>query len=152
MKKNNTQKIIPRFRWIVIAYVLVLVCILFVRYYNPNLTDRWNFVVWGASFGLTVWLFFDYTVLQTGKYFFVSLILSLIHLFFFRMVFQDLCVGVFKNISMQPLLFLIFQFLTRRIFIAIMEREPSTDRSANTWQDKIYSIIILGGSFLPLIF
>lgn len=148
----NKQTNITRFRWIAAIYVIVLVGILFVRYYTPYFTDKWDLVVWCASLGLTGWLYFDEVILQSRKYYLLSLILSLIHLIFAQIILHNIDTGFLKDLSMlQPLLLLVFQFPTRRFFIFLMKREPSTDRNANMWQDKIYCMIILCGSFLPLI-
>lgn len=98
------------------------------------------------SFGLVMWFFGDYKLLQRKKLYFILLGLSTgfaIYGYFLNRILEES--GGAKNVPLfmsLPMLFLLLQKPFRFVFMQLMNREPVVDKPAPSVADFIYMLLL----------
>lgn len=104
-----------------------------------------NFCFTALSFCFTMWLHFDYKVLQRLNLFFKLLAFSVMILVLPHFLIIDLDKSsrfMIEFSSIMPFTFLITQYPLRLLFKEIMKREPIVKKPAPTFADGTYAIIL----------
>lgn len=153
---NNTitkSKVTKRFKILlsiaIFAYVLNLLILNL-----PNGVEIFANIHWFLFAGVAFWFFIDYEMLKFNTFYLQCLIIA-----FFVFIYGYLIIIFFQPIfsksifafSMYPLIFLIVQWPTRRIYKVILKREPKVDGHGK-FADLLFTLILFFGfAALPLL-
>jgi hypothetical protein len=151
-KINKENSIDKRYRIISIIAASVFVLGIFFPYFDEELLE--NFTCF-YGFGLCIWFFMDYEMLQINKYFNMSFIISILFLFVIVMVNNKINVietNLLLMAALSPISFLSIQKITRLLFIQIFKREPIPEKPSPSIADFIYTMILLFGFLLVPMF
>lgn len=108
-----------------------------------------------TAFTITLWLFSDYKVLQSFKRQLASFCLVLL---LYQYVFLEEISLLFsssdrhKVLLILPISLLVVQLPLRLAFKALLKREPVIDKPSPSFQDFLYTFILLLGSMAFMFF
>jgi hypothetical protein len=155
IKRNNKREdslkdersIENRLNWMFILIIILHVFnFLIIRPFSVDSTISFENVPFLLSVGISIWLFWDYKLLQNNTRYLkclglVSIILISIFLFakmgMLHVSKEKMASAIF------PLILLIFQWPLRYVFIQINSREPIVENHPRSFTNGLYTIVLL---------
>ena len=146
IKEKSKDNIEKRFRIISFITIVLFMTSLFVPFYSTQTFIKITFFL---GMGLGIWFFLDFKMLQSGKYYFFGFLISLIFLSYtvlIKKVLNNTEVDFVDLGAFYPLMLLIIQWPTRKIYIMLFKREPEIINrygyGSGKFADMIYTLIL----------
>ncbi len=136
-----------RLKWLVgIVIALNVFNFLIVKPFSIDQTISFGNVPFFISFGISLWLFFDYKLLQTNTRYLKCLCLAggtLIYIFLLAK-FELLHLSKVRTaITIFPLMLLIVQWPLRYVFLQALSQEPVVDNHPRKFTTGFYTMLLL---------
>lgn len=151
IKEKSKDDVEKRFRIISFITIVLFLASLFLPFYDTQTFIKATFFL---GMGLTLWFFIDFKMLQSDKYYFFDFLISVMFLGYtvlIKKVLNNTDVNLVDLGAFYPLMFLIIQWPTRKIYLMLFKREPKIDRYGK-FADMIYTLILfLSFVVLPLV-
>ncbi len=151
IKEKSKDSLEKRFRIISFIAIILFLTSLSTSFYNSQTFVEATFFF---GMGLGLWFFIDFKMLRSDKYYFYSLIISVMFLGYtalIKKVLNNMEIDFVELGAFYPLTLLIIQWPTRKIYIMLFNREPEVDKHGK-FVDLIYTLILFFGfAVLPFI-
>ena len=135
--------------------ISIFFCILFVltHFIFFALEDKEMFqklvVVFGG--GIWLWFFMDYKMLRYNNFYLRCLGIAIVYAIYTGFLGSYLKDNTIRLVTFHASVFLIMQKPLRKIYLALLRKEPQIDRFG-TFEDLCYTIILfLGSTLLPML-
>ncbi|MGV3612512.1 MAG: hypothetical protein ACO1N0_16255 [Fluviicola sp.] len=116
---------------------------------RPSSTDRnisFENVSYFIAIGISLWLFWDYKVLQKNSHYLKCLVLVVVITGYLILLSGMELLDISKyeaSVVIFPLIFLIIQWPLRYVFVQVMNREPIVERRPGNFPDVFYCCFLM---------
>ncbi|WP_243472308.1 hypothetical protein [Winogradskyella sp. MH6] len=136
------QKFKSRFLVISIFFILTTSISWFLTYN----TDHFLTAVKVSSFGLVIWIMFEFDLLKESKVYLMLFTLSLVLAIIGYYLLEEKGADIWIRSTKASLCYLIIYKVLRYFYILIYKREPKLEKSGGLMADRMFSFILVAGS------
>jgi hypothetical protein len=148
MSKNNNNLKIQNFKSRFIIISLFFVFITSISWFFTFNTDFFLTAVKISSFGLLLWIIFEFDLLKENKVYLMLFSLSLVMTLVGYYLLDKTDYKIWIRTTKLSLFFLILYKILRYFYILTYKREPKFERSNGLIADRIFSFFLIIGTIL----